>query len=249
MRDAPTWRQHLAGLDGPFMVEQSVKLAHDRIETDRCLVSYPRRAFYPGPRSTLSDILAALDAPPETAALLDLQTDAVQIHFGKDGAVRKCYLEFARDRAPEPDLIFLAMKWRAGAVRTDRYFGRAGWSRERQVALISDLTLDPSMSRAARTALALSADGDPDGQAILLDIRGQGNARRSVDISIVDAGLPVSALTDLLAPVWQGFGADWSAFSAENGDRQATHIAFGRAGDGAPFHTLYFGARQETRHG
>lgn len=234
---ADALRAALSGLRGPRMQEPSVKATAGGLQTDRLLVTVPRRALYPGPRTRLARLLAALGAPGGVD-LSPLWPGAVAVHFGAEGATRKCYLEF-RDTPPAPGVVFHAVKWRGDRVRTDRYVDRAG-----AAGATIDAAVPHGPARAAcHTLMARSAAADPAGRGFLLEVTGQDDARRSVDVNLAHCGLSVGDVADTLAPAIRAAGGaaggDWvSAHAAA----PLGHVAAGLGPDGAPFVTVYFGA-------
>lgn len=232
-----------ATLDAPRIFERSVKLSQGAMSDDRGLVSMGRRALYPAPRTTLAEVCAALGCDDCTALLPHLAA-AHSVHFGADDGIGKCYLEFARDTAPAPDLVFLALKWAGTDRRLNHYTSVTHQSHDAKAALVAALVSAGPVHDAMRASLDLARDGDPDGTAVVLHVTETGSPRASVDISVADARLTLADVADLVAPVFMGFGLDPALFLAAHGAARFGHIAAGMDSEGAAFATLYFGARQ-----
>lgn len=229
-------------LEAPRIFERSAKLSRGRISTERGLVSMDKRALYPGPRSTLRDVCAALGCP-DPMPLEPFLSQACAVHFGADGDIGKCYLEFAPQDAPEPDLVFLALKWRGDAQRLNRYVAVSARPHADKAALVRRLVPDPVVADVMQRSLDLARDGDPDGQAVVLHVTEDGSARASVDISVADAKASLRDATEILLPLKAFHGCDLRPFLDEQANARFGHIAAGQASDGATFVTIYYGAR------
>lgn len=227
-----------ARLSGPRMEERSVKISHGHVETDRLLVSVMRRGLYPGPRTRLARLLAELGAPDGTD-ISDYWPGAVAVHFGAEGAIRKCYLEY-RDAPPAPGVVFHAVKWWQGTPRTDRYIDRSNTG----AAVIDEILPDGPVRIAAQTLLTQSAAADPAGRGFLLEVVGQGDARRSVDVNLAHCRLTLGDMAETLRPALHEVGGG-AAMDILQPDRDARlgHFAAGYSADGIAFVTVYFGAR------
>lgn len=228
-------------LRGPCIVERSAKITPGALQTDRRLFSFPRRALYPGPRRRLAALVERLGLA-DPSPVLDALPGAQAVHFGADGPIRKCYLEYAPDTAPQPGLLFLAVKWRDGAVRVDHYFDRSPLTQAAKHALLAQAVPSGPARTCGAEMLALARAGDPDGTAVVLEVVGHGDARRSVDISVADAARTLGALDGTLAPVMGIAGEAGEAFLRAQAGAVLGHFAAGCGPDGTAFATLYYGA-------
>lgn len=231
-----------AALGVPRIFERSVKLRAGHIATDRGLISMDKRALYPGPRGTLAETCAALGCP-DSAPLDPYLRQAQSVHFGADGDIGKCYLEFAPDQAPTPDLVFLALKWRGSDVRLNHYTSVADQPHCAKQRLIDTLVPAGPVRTATHACLQLARDGDPDSAAVVLHVTDRLSARASVDISVADAKVTLADTAHILGPLFKAFALDPSTFLDAQANDRLGHVAVGEDGAGAGFATLYHGAR------
>lgn len=242
--DVPGVRELLRRTIGRgWMEEPSIKLRGGRIEADRRLFSFAREDLLPASRQRLATLLEALQMPrPET--LLAEFDGCAAVHLGIEGATRKCYLEFPSHARPEPDLVYLAAKWRGRVLRHDRYLDRASLHSAERRALFAAVAPDDIACAAAEALLGIAARADPDGEPPLLEILGTGDARRSVDLNLADAGQSLGSLGAILAPVLERAGMAGQAFLRANAEARLGHFALGRDEHGQGFVALYFGAHR-----
>lgn len=218
--------------------EDSVKLTAGAQGTqpgadwDRALWSFDRSSLYPGPKARLGRVAELVGLAHQDVAILEpLVRHAVALHVGTEAAGGKIYLEFTADHAPEPDLVFLAVK--PGGVAA-RYRRLARAAEPAEVAFLADSGPFRAMLSDS-LALARQSGGD------VLLVTETGSARRSIDANVADAGLKIGqmpGLAQVLAAM--GFSSDQINPIA---DRSLGHIAIGLAKDNRPFVTLYHGAR------
>lgn len=204
------------------LIARSRKISVHGESCERFLLTFPRDGLLvpEDPRP-----LAALvgGAMPDWLLRVFLRADV--LHLGLDmadpvaGCVRKLYLEFAPDKAPEPGLAFLALK--AGReARLNRY----------------DRVLDPAPIIAAlalpealgQLALRISAGSEP-----LLRVSEAETDRLSLDIGLVDRDPDeptLEALRRMVAAVNP---------KAPPPGVWPSHVAIGRDRRGTPFVTLY----------
>lgn len=227
-------------LDISRMFEESVKISARGMSDDRGLISIDKRALYPGPVGTLTDICNALGID-EVAGLTQHLKAAQSVHFGSDGGISKCYLEFAPDRAPDAGLVFLALKAKSGVARQSRY--KTMPQQGAETWLSDHIGIENSLYAAAMSALTLSQSHDPDGLAVVLHVTEDGTTRESIDISVADAGVSLADSANLLSGVFAQFGLTAAAFLTRHGHRQFGHLAVGHDQSGETFATIYFGAR------
>ena len=230
-------------LDAPRIFERSVKLSNGDVANDRGLVSMDKRALYPGPRGTLAETCAALGCP-DSSALDPHLKQAHSVHFGADGGIGKCYLEFDPRLAPLPNLVFLALKWRGSDVRVNHYTNIAHHAHSDKVMLVDTWVPAGPVRAAMQSCLSLGRAGDPDDEAVVLLVTEVGSARTSVDISVADAGITLSEIAPTINPVFDAFDLNGAEFLRASGADRFGHIAAGTSRAGAPFATLYYGATQ-----
>lgn len=218
-------------------MERSLKIRSNGLCADRALVSL---LCAPPDADRLARIAASLGAP-DLDPLRPHVEQAQAVHFGVDGRIGKCYLEFAPDKAPEGNLLFLALKWDKTATELHFY---------RNITHLPHAEKAHSMARHLPAALAKAAgallnqarEGDPDGEAVVLRVEDRASARLSFDLSLADAGLSVRAAGPLITPTLAALGRDWADLPAATHDALLGHVALGADRAGAPFVTLYYGA-------
>lgn len=219
--EAALWRGLRALLRHAPLTARSRKIRAQGESDRRFLLTFPRAALLhpdqPGP-------LAALVGAPLPALMAACWARADVIHLGFDaedeGIVRKLYLEFPPETAPEPGLTYLALKGAGGRHALHRYDRIADPG-----PLLAALDLEAALAQPARHLAALSDD--------LLQVSEPGTARLSLDIGLADldpettvaatVGRLVSALNPM-APL---------PFATP------AHVAIGRDRRGATFVTLY----------
>lgn len=220
--EAALWDGLCAALRHPPLIARSCKLRREGWTNRRLLMTFPRAALIRphDPAPLLSLVGGTL---PD--AMADVWCRADVLHLGldaeDDGIIRKLYLEFAPEAAPEPGLAYLALKCggtRQGLHRYDRV--------TRADAVLDTLDLPPALRDAAGRLAALSQD--------LLHVTEAGSARLSLDIGLADL--------DPASRFWAPHVA--RLVTAINPAAPLplalpSHVALGRDRHGAPFVTLY----------
>jgi hypothetical protein len=215
------WRGLRAVLRHDPLSAPSRKISAQGVSDRRVLLTFPRAALLapddPAP-------LVALVGGALPATMLDHWTRADVIHLGLDGdeaegAVRKLYLEFPPDAAPEPNLAYLALKCSGGRQAMHRYdrVAEAG-------PLLAVLDLPPALAEPAAWLARLSGD--------LLRVAEPGSARLSLDIGLSDV-----TTGDILPVVARMVAAINPALPAPL--ETPSHVALGRDRRGGLFVTLY----------
>lgn len=261
-----------AGLDCDVLHERSFKLVAGRILDQRLLVSVPLAAFGHEPSTLLRKWCDALAMPalywPAMEANLP---DARYVHLGFEqagrGAVYKIYLEFPTAGQSEPipgsgvydrPLVHLAFKWdpeRTSVTAVAHYRRLATPSPElvRRVlaGYYSSAEARNPMPAFAEHVFAAALRRMSPTELVLLEVREQGNPRRSFDLGVYDALLQVADIADWLGDeLWQHLAIDGSQgrrMLAAIETERVGHVAGGIARDGQEFVTVYYGARRRLR--
>ncbi len=254
-----------------FGYERSVKLSPGSLNDDRYITSVHRDDLGADPRGVISTVGAA-DAIPEAqwARMMDLLPDTDVIHFGHEGGeepVRKIYLEFisklreaARANRREPQLLYLALKWRPGEEH------RAAFNRyilvpDHQVPsrMIDTLRKGyegragaPSLQVGIET-IRLAASRAGQLGIMFIEVEEEGTSRFSYDITIYTARLAGRELGSILRPMLEAYGIAQTAaqkFLQTIGPSQIGHVSVGVGRDGRDFVTVYYGLepRKQTVH-
>ncbi|MEH6519602.1 hypothetical protein [Sulfitobacter sp.] len=239
-------RTTLEQVEHPLLCEPSVKVVEGKLVNERYLVSFPRAALGPGPKGKLRQMLIDLDVPPEGLARLDrIQSGSRSVHFGYEpdprGALIKCYLEFDVDRRPQPDLTFLAIKWRRGGTFAETlYLDRDELKPKAQDDLLCEVVPEGRV----RSAMLRLADLTRIHMALrFLEVVEPGSPRRSIDINLSESGATLGEHHDLLSD-FLGGGDDVVTYLRSRANDKLGHVAAGTTRDGTPFGTLYHGAHR-----
>ena len=254
-----------------FGYERSVKLSPGSLNGDRYITSVHRNDLGFDPRGVIATVGAA-EAVPEAqwARLMELLPSTDVIHFGHEGGdepVRKIYLEFvsqlreaARANVREPQLLYLALKWRPGDEQ------RAAFNR---YLLVPDHQIPARMIETLRKGYAsrpeapslqvgietirLAAGRAGTMGLMFVEVEEEGTARFSYDIAIYHARLQGRELETILGPLLTAYGIGRDASEALLRDISQSfigHVAVGFGRDGRDFVTVYHGveARKQTVH-
>jgi hypothetical protein len=238
-------RQALGAVERPLVREWSVKSSGGHLVPGRWLASVPRPALGPAPARRLRETLRELAAPLlGVGALEAVQAAAVWVHFGHEpgpaGAVLKCYLEFPPAARPEPDLVYLALKWRGdGRWALSTYLDRKALGAADRKALLHDI-VPPGATRDAMEALMDEAS--PADQSFL-EVTEPATARRSLDLNLSALRCTLADRAGPLA-AFLAAGDGGIAYLSAHGADGLGHVAAGTGRDGHPFATLYHGAHR-----
>lgn len=199
----------------------SRKVSTRGVSDRRILLTFPRGALLHPDDPTP---LAALVSGTLPAAMADHwhQTDVVHLGLDADeagGAVRKLYLEFPSDAAPEPNLAYLALKCGGGRQALHRYdrVAEAG-------SILAALDLPLSLAEPAAWLAEVSGD--------LLRVAEPGSQRLSLDIGLADVS--PEGILPIVARMVAAINPD-----APAPHEVPSHVALGRDRQGSVFITLY----------
>lgn len=243
MNDRVGFLRALSAMDGPCMVERSLKVTQGVVTSGRVLVSVPRRALLPGARRTFLAICETLGAP-DPGVLIRYLAYATDIHFGfEPGAdpIHKAYLEFGQEM-PIENVRFIAVKWRKGVARTNLYFDRTELPAAMRDALLSEVVPAGAVHDAMRAVMMQARDAAPLSDQPLLLVEEEETARRSLDLNFADLDWTMHDVGEAVEPLFLG-----AALPDELQDQRIGHIAGGIGQDGMAFATIYFGARPVSR--
>ncbi len=202
------------------MVARSRKISGQGVSADRVLLTFPRAAMVQADPQALGDLIGA--KVPD--ALTRHWQSAEIIHLGLDEAdttgdsVRKLYLEFSPETAPEQGLAYLGLKV-GTQTRLHRYD-----LLDDPTSVLADLALPPDLQD---FIFGLTST------CPILRVSEAGSARLSLDIGLMDCAPDPDLLDRLrrmvatLNPIAAG-PVIWPS-----------HVAIGRDRNGLPFVTLY----------
>jgi uridine kinase len=252
-----------------FGFERSVKLSPGSLNDDRYITSVHRDDLGPDPRGVIATVGAA-EAIPEAqwARMMTLLREADVIHFGHEGGdepVRKVYLEFisklreaARANRREPQMLYLALKWRPGEEH-GAAFNRYMLVPDHQVParMIETLrkgyegrTGAPSLQVGIET-IRLAASRAGQMGIMFIEVEEEGTPRFSYDITIYSARLAGRELEPILRPMLEAYGIAPAAADkmlATIAPSPIGHVSVGIGRDGRDFVTVYYGleSRKQT---
>lgn len=228
-------------------VERSCKLAPGGVESGRFLLSYgadARTARLTG------DLLRTLALPRTLEA--EFMEGAARAHFlhlgyedGPRGPLLKAYCEGEPVGQGRP--LYTAFKWRPSAPETwsiDDY-----WLRDVQdagaAAPVIEAAFGPALAALTRECLALAATNDGEAAGLLLlEVERRGAGRRSFDLRLYGGRLTLADAGALVGAAAAAFGlGDAASAALRTESDELGHLSGGRDDAGAPFLTLYHGAR------
>jgi tryptophan halogenase len=234
------------GLGCDVGIERSCKLSPGRVESGRFLLSYgadERTARLTG------RLLRDLAFPPALEGEFgSAAAEARFLHLGYEagprGPLLKAYCEGEPEGRGRP--LYTAFKWRApGAWSIDDYWLRdAGDAGAAAPFIKAAFGADLDALSGGCVALAEANDGEEAG-LMLLEVERRGASRRSFDLRLYGGSLTLADARALAGAADRAFALDgraWAALEPEAG-RELGHLSGGRDDAGAPFLTLYYGAR------
>lgn len=250
------------GLRVPYRHERSFRLAHQSLQANRVLLSVGRAQLGDAAAGRLLGICERLGLPPAMRGQVEehwARSRAVHFGFESDGArsLYKVYFERAdaddaarRAPAGTPVLLHLAWKWDAALPAhcvTTRYewIPRLGVAEMRE-RMARACGAGPLLE-AAQSVLELAAARVDPARLQYLEVGEEGNARRSCDLNLYDAGLTVRDAQAPLARLREHFAlraGQYQALYDQVRARTFGHFACGLHRDGAPFATVYYGVER-----
>lgn len=262
--DAPAGARPLLarvrGLGVGFGFERSFKLSAGSAQGERLILGVRSRQAEP---AALAAICRAIGMPEARIAELEAALpEANTVGFGfeddEHGGVFKVYLEYWErlwqrlQRDPKdvsPALLFLGFKWRAGdeSATVARYTCHPllalGGIRQRLEALYEGRADSASLG-ATRAILDLAgrrlAPGD---SFVYVEAEEEGNPRKSFDLNLYKARLPVDALEPALAGLAGRYAIPADALArtlAPAAGRPFGHLSGGLGREGRDFLTVYY---------
>lgn len=244
-----------------FGYERSIKLAPGSFNDDRYITSVHRNDLGADPRGVISTVGQAAAIPEKQwQTLMGLLPSTDVVHFGHEGGeepVRKIYLEFvsnlreaARANNRDPQLLYLALKWRPGEEQ------RAVFNR---YTLVPDHQSPPLMIEALRKGY----EGRPDAPSLqagietirlaarksamgimFIEVEEEGTPRFSYDLTIYTARMMGRELEGILKPVFEAYRTPREKAEkmlAEISNSLIGHVSVGIGRDGRDFVTVYHG--------
>lgn len=248
------------GLGVGFGFERSFKLSAGAAQGERLILGVRSRLAEP---AALAGICRAIGMPEARIAEFEAALpEANTVGFGFEGDARggvyKVYLEYwerlwqrlQRDpRDVSPALLFLGFKWQpgGGTATVARYTCQPlltpGGIRQRLEALYGGRVDSPSLE-AARAILELAGRRlRPGDSFVYVEAEEEGNPRKSFDLNLYKAHLPVDALRPALAALGERYAipaATLAQTQAPAAGRPFGHLSGGLGREGRDFLTVYY---------
>lgn len=261
---APTaadMRGFVEALDGPHVVERSVKLRPGRVAKDRFLVTCQPPVLGPRPKEKFREIAETLRCDPAAIERLLHNWDRVlTVHLGCDGIeppLFKLYVEYelgksGRDDLPD-DTLFLAAKWLPGQVANFSLYRNLPFPTngiEAREALRVTYASEAGPASVAFTDRVLGELITPKGRVDVMLVEDEETPRKSFDINLYRINTPLARHKRALTELCQALEVPEAAgeILADGEGTMLGHIAIGRDAQGGEFVTLYYAMTQVT-HG
>ncbi len=180
------------------------------------------------------------------------------------GGTWKAYLEFSGDYVtvarkpgqPASALLHLGFKWAAddsGKAALARYFGYPELTVPEMLQRVAERFYgdgDPSSYEIVRGMVDRAADEMPPDEILYLEVEEEGNPRRSYDINLYRAGLPLREFYSSLREACRVKGIGPETFHRlyePMKDKIFGHVSGGRDREGRDFLTFYYGVAGRSR--
>lgn len=252
----------IESLGCPFTIEQSIQFQQSTIQARRFLVGIDLQAEAAPSLDQLLELLQRLRFPTSSQTSFQLSmAHADWIHFGyeyHDGApIYKVYCEFIPSRPAARYARHHAWKYAPGQNEASYsiYECITGLDRQQlcpQISTFLDLDSDQPGLAVLRHLLAHLASMisdtslPPDCDLEYLEVQEINSCRRSVDLNLYEAKLPLAAVQSRLLAIAALFAIDLGRLNAliESGaNDHLGHVSFGLNRHNSPFFTFYFGAK------
>lgn len=252
----------VAGLGAPRSHERSFRIAPGALMANRFLLSLNPEDVPGDAMDRVLEVCDRLGMPAELRGQAESHFGtAACVHFGFEegggGMLSKLYLERAlgedqKRRAREqgePLQLHLAFKWApGGAGVVSRYLLYPDLTpdaiEERLAKIYASEAARPSFDIALSVLRLAAARLQSPGVLQYLEVTEDGNARRSFDLNLYDAGLQVKDAQAALFAMRDRFGVRPGQFQAlydQIRDSRFGHLAGGVHRDGSDFFNAYYG--------
>jgi hypothetical protein len=230
-------------------IEKSVKASAGGVDSDRLLLSWASDGSENDNLLNLFDELALpCEAQDEIVAEIP---DGAFFHLGYEGAAAprvKFYCEYKSAVAASRTTLYTAWKWHPkvpGVVSVDEYREHRVESQQAAEDIIL-LTFGGKAGRIEQGLLTVFKQCVAGGEIpLLLDVRRRGGGRNSLDLRCYGSQLRVHNISALITSADLELDCKGQLAQAlgYHADAELGHIAGGIDDYGAPFLTIYFGAR------
>lgn len=261
---APTaadMRRYVEALDGPHVIERSVKLRPGRMSKDRFLVTCQPPVLGARPQAKFREIAETLGCDERSIERLLRSWDRVlTVHLGCDGIAPplfKLYVEYqlgksGRDDLPD-DTLFLSAKWLPGQTANFSLYRHMPFPTngiEARAALRDTMASEAGPISVTFADRVLGELITPRGRVDVMLVEDEQTPRKSFDINLYRINTPLARHKRALADLCTAFEIP-EATAEILADGQGTmlgHVAIGRDAQGIEFVTLYY-AMTRVAHG
>lgn len=246
--------------------ERTFKVMEGEVMTNRYLTTLLTQSLEPDPIGKLMNICKQMNMPPFFhRPIIHHYPGANVVHFGfeesRSGCICKFYLEYASRYKREvrakgkcgPLLIDNAFKWdcmKPEQHATATYTSYPLLTIQEIISRISAIYDNNSLAMPVRIAseyMTVAAPHVEERKIMYLEVEEADNPRRSFDINVYHAGLPVKAFEPLLARIWEYFHiseAEARRVYEPIANLTMGHLSGGIARNGQEFLTVYYGVEE-----
>jgi hypothetical protein len=253
-----------------FGVEWSFKMFAKTILSNRLLAGINKQTIKTDPDGKLIALCRKMEIPGPFLEIIRKEIPFADfVHFGfeetQNGGIYKVYLEFkgmcegelkAESATHKRLLLFLGLKWDPlypEKMAITEYIWHPASSETEIKELMSGIFAGAVPEIPVDTAagvLSMAAARMPVKDMYLLEVSEPGNPRKSFDLNVYPAGIPLQALDSFFSRVCRHYEidpAEFQAFLSPVKDTILDHITGGIDRHGGDFLTFYYGAREGSR--
>ena len=247
-----------------YAIERSFKIRQGAILPNRFLLGVTQRAIPHGTHATLVAICQRLGMPPNLLPTFEEnRARANVVHFGfeenADASLYKVYLEFGDQfvreiercpTRPNPFLLYLGFKWdprdarRQALARYTCYPSLTQQDIVSRLSALSDAGARVAPIRVAGDILRMAFTRAGLDDMLYLEVREDGNPRKSFDINLYQAGLRIADVHALLGQACQELSVPARGLAEICGPlatQALGHLSGGIDREGQGFVTVHYG--------
>jgi hypothetical protein len=255
---------HLAqDLQVEFGVEYSFKMCRQTLLPNRFLITISKDSIEPHPQARILDACDRIDMPAQfRETFLEKLPTANYVHFGFEENARSClykaYLEFwtkwedeitNRPERSDPFLLYLGFKWDASDHAKHalaRYTCYPLMSAADIMTRLRDIYQGPQYEEpraATKEILDIALARTASHNILYLEVSEGNNPRRSFDMNMYRAKIPLKDLHHLLSKMCQNYSIPTEEFDKlyeKIDDKMLGHVSGGIDRQGQDFLTIYY---------
>ncbi len=253
-----------------FGVEWSFKMFAKTILSNRLLAGINKQTIKTDPDRRLIALCQEMEIPGQFLEIIRKEIPFADfVHFGfeetQNGCIYKVYLEFkgmcegelkAETATHKRLLLFLGLKWdplRPEKKAITEYIWHPASSETEIEEIMSGIfagAVPETPMDTAAGVLSMAAARMPVKDMYLLEVSEPGNPRKSFDLNVYPAGIPLQELDRFFSSACRHYEidpAEFQAFLSPVKDTILDHITGGIDRNGGDFLTFYYGAREGSR--